>query len=235
MRVKLGRTYKTVLAERRRVAEKTLEVSLERPDGFMFQPGQYVQLGLPKLVHSDWKGRSRVLSLASSPAEEERLRVAFRETGSGYKRTLSELPIGSPLLVQGPHGFRTLPVSPSRPRVLVAGGIGITAYLSVLRFVAESNEPQDAAITLLYANRTKATAAYLDELTAIVRRHDNISVSTKFGALDEKFVRSRVKDAHGCIWHLAGPPPMVDSIRNLLFLRGVDPRRVCFEEFVGYW
>lgn len=232
MRLRIGSTFETTLIERRKVAENTLEVSFERPEGFSFRAGQYIQVGLPRLLHRDRKGASRVFSVASSPTTEGRISVAFRETGSGYKRTLGELPVGSPVMLQGPHGFCTLPSRPSRPIVLVAGGIGITPHLSMLRHAAEGSA--NAHITLLYANRSEASAAYLRELERLARRHEHISVKRTFGLIDGAFLRQHIKDPNGHIWHIAGPPPMVDSVRNLLFPRGIDLRPVCYEEFIGY-
>jgi ferredoxin-NADP reductase len=80
--------YQTTIADRKQVAEHTLEVSLKRPSGFSFAAGQYMQLGVPKLMYSDPKGASRVLSISSSPLDREHIAVAFRITGSGFKRTL---------------------------------------------------------------------------------------------------------------------------------------------------
>jgi ferredoxin-NADP reductase len=234
VRFRIGSTLKTKLLERSKVADDTLEVSFERPVGFSFKAGQYIQVGLTELLHSDRRGRSRVFSIASSPTDESKLSIAFRETGSGYKRTLDELPIGSPVMIQGPHGFYALPASSSRPIVLVAGGIGITPYLSMLRCALAREGGPDARITLLYANRSKAGAAYLQELENMARRHEHISVRKRFGLIDDAFLRQHVKNVNGHVWHIAGPPAMVDSVRNLLFLQGVDIRRVCYEEFIGY-
>jgi ferredoxin-NADP reductase len=232
--VGLRRTFDTAIVARRQVAQETLEISFERPDGFDFEPGQYVQLAVPKLLHPDRKGRSRVFSIASSPLDEETASVVFRETGSGYKRTLAELEIGSPVVLQGPHGFHTLPKQPSRPVVLVAGGIGITPHLSMLRFATESAYDPNHRITLLYVNRNKQRAAYLDELAQMARRADFLRMRRKFGALDKDFLHPTLADAGAAVWHIAGPPGMVDAARTLLHLADVGEDRVYAEEFVGY-
>lgn len=234
MRLRLRRVFKTVLLERRQVADRTLEVSFERPERFTFQAGQYIQLRLSKLLHPDRKGSSRVFSIASSPLDEKKVSIAYRETGSGFKRTLRELAIGSEAMIEGPHGFYTLAGVPSRAVALVAGGIGITPFMSMLRFATESDEEAPARVTLLYANWSPKGAAYLEELEDMERRNARLTLRKKFGIIDADFVRKNVKDVNGCIWHVAGPPIMVDSIRSVLHVLGVDSNSVYFEDFIGY-
>lgn len=234
MRLTLRRVFRTVLLERRQVADKTLEVSFERPEQFTFQAGQYIQLRLPKLLHADPKGSSRVFSIASSPLDEKKISIAYRETGSGFKRTLRELATGSETMIEGPHGFYTLAGVPSRALGLVAGGIGITPFMSMLRFAAESDEETRARVTLLYSNQSPKSAAYLEELEEMERQNARLSVRKKFGVIDADFVRKNVEDVNGCIWYIAGPPIMVESTRSVLHAVGVDSSSVYFENFIGY-
>jgi len=224
--------YNTKLIGRRKIAEGTIEISLERPKGFSFKAGQYIQLAVPRLLYGDFKGNSRVLSIASSPLNKEEIVVAFRDTGSGFKKTIKDLAEDAPLLIQGPYGFFTLPEDPPYPIVFVAGGIGITPYLSMIRLAAERNFT--TPITLLYANRSKESAAYLEELEQLAREHKNFTFKNRFGRIDEKFIEQNVKDITNCAWHIAGPPPMVDSMRNILMLLGVKSDKVYTESFTGY-
>ena len=224
--------YPSKIIGKKHVAEDTFELSFERPKEFSFKAGQYIQLGVPKLLHSDPKGASRVFSIASSPLDKEKISVAFRETGSGCKRTIKELPQGGQVSIEGPHGFFTIPEKPADPIVLIAGGIGITPYMSMIRF---ANEKRLAfPITLLYANSTKERAAYLEELQKISNHNKYFTLKNKFGKIDEQFIRQSVKDMQNCRWYVAGPPAMVDYARNILILLGVDDGRIHYEEFTGY-
>ncbi len=215
------------------MAEGTLEVSFERPAAFTFEAGQYLQLRLPKLLYRDRKGPSRVFSIASSPLDEGRLSVAYRDTGSGFKRTFRGLPAGSVVMIEGPHGFCTLPRNPSRPVVLVAGGIGITPFMSMLR-LAVGSDGESPRVTLLYANRNAKGAAYLDELEEMERGNPRLTLRKQFGVVDDAFIRKSVKDLEGPRWYIAGPPGMVDATRSVLHVLGVDAGDVYFEEFLGY-
>lgn len=226
--------FTTTLLGRRQVAEATLELALERPEKFAFHAGQYLQLRLPKLLYRDRRGASRVLSIASSPTDKERIIVAYRDTGSGFKQTLSESRIGSEVMIEGPHGFHLLPRQPARRVVLVAGGIGITPFMSMLRLNAERDEEARPQITLLYVNRTQRSAAYLEELRHIEKKDARLTVRTKFGIMDEEFLFKSVKNKDQCLWYIAGPPSMVGSVQSALEVLGVDSGRIYCEEFPGY-
>ncbi|WP_299168132.1 ferredoxin--NADP reductase [uncultured Arthrobacter sp.] len=226
--------FKTTLLERRQVAEGTLELAFKRPEKFAFHAGQYLQLRLPKLLYRDRRGASRVFSIASSPADKERIIVAYRDTGSGFKQTLRESRIGSEVIIEGPHGFHLLPRQPARPVVLIAGGIGITSFMSMLRLNAERDEVARPHITLLYVNRSQRSAAYLDELKHFEKKSARLTVKTNFGIIDEKFISTSVKNKDQCLWYIAGPPFMVESAQGALEAMGVDSGRIYCEEFPGY-
>lgn len=228
----MSRIYHTTIIDRKVVAEDTLEVSFKRPEDFSFLAGQYIQLGVSKLLYPDPKGASRVFSIASSPLDQERISVAFRETGSGFKRTLKELPLDATVNIEGPHGFFTLPQESTASLVFIAGGIGITPFLSIIRFADEKR--LSFSLTLLYANRNQESAAYLGELQGIAGRTTHFVLRNHLGRIDEQSIQQSTKDPQNCKWYIAGPPAMAGCARNLLFLLGVDDGRVYCEEFTGY-
>src|SRR3990167_11558885 len=162
------------------IAQKTNEVSFGLSDKeFVFMAGQYIQMALPELLYPDPKGASRTLSIASSSNDKEKISIAFRDSGSGFKKTLMELPLGTLVDIEGPFGFFTLPRNAAQSVVFIAGGIGITPCISMIRFADEIERP--GRITLLYANRDKQSAAYLDELEAMANRNPRFILKNKFG------------------------------------------------------
>ena len=228
----MGRIHTATVLARTRIAEDALEVSFSRPPSFSFAAGQYIQVRLPGLVHADPRGDSRVFSIASSPNDRERISIAFRRSASGFKRSLEQLPLGGGVLLEGAHGFFALRRAPRRPLVLVAGGIGITPHLSMIRFASE--ERFDVPVALLYLNRSERSAVYLDELTALAHRSGSFSMRSTFTAVDAQDIRRTADEFPAAVWHLAGPAGLVDRVRSLLLLCGVDELSVCTEEFVGY-
>lgn len=209
-----------------------MEVTLSRPPAFRFSAGQYVQLGVPRLLHKDYRGASRVFSLASSPNDEATISVAFRRSSSGFKRSLEECPIGSEVVITGPYGFHTLSREPRRPLVFVASGIGITPHLSMMRFAAE--EGFTTPLTLLYANRTSRGAPYLAELEWLSTRSTSFTLRSSIGAPDERAMRHALSVNPSAVWHLSGAPSTVARARDALLRFGVDEDRLCVEEFLGY-
>ena len=228
----MSRKYQTTLTGKKRVAKDTIEVSFNRPDGFYFRAGQYIQLGVPQLLYPDPEGSSRVMSIASSPLSHEEICVAFRDTGSGFKNTLKALNIGAPAIIEGPYGFFTLSEKPSCPIVFIAGGIGVTPYLSMLQYAAATK--LDVTITLLYANSSNESAAYIKELQELSRHSNTIKLKSTIGRVDEHFLVNNVTNPYSCVWYISGPLSMVAAVRNLLFLLGIDEGQICFEEFTGY-
>lgn len=226
--------YHTRISGRRDVADNTIELSLRKPAGFTFKAGQYIQLAVPQLLYADPRGTYRLFSIASSPLDANVLTVAFRMSGSGFKRTISELPIGSPVDIEGPHGFFTVPETTNSPQVFIAGGIGITPYASMARYCARNGFSFEGR--LIYGARSKGSAPFLTEITDIARRNKDFSVQPVFGIVDEHCIRSNIMPAHVAeySWHIAGPPAMVWSVRNILSLMGIDYGRIYAEEFTGY-
>ncbi len=228
----MSRIFRTTLVERRTIAEGSIEVVLHRPDKLDFHPGQYIQLGVHRLSHRDVTGHSRLLSIASSPQELDTISLAYRESESGFKRTLRELAIGAELLIEGPHGFHTLPETVTRPIAAVAGGIGIVPYLSMVRHLVRTG--RSVPFTLLYANERRSRAAFLAELWESVHQVQNIALKLCTGPISDQHLRNLVADPLRSAWHVSGPPSMVNYVRNRLVLMGVDEARICYEDFVGY-
>ena len=88
--------------------------------------------------------------------------IAMRDRDTAFKRAIHALPIGSPVLFQGPFGNFTLHRDTARPVVFLAGGIGITPFRSMLWQATAMRSPHH--IFLFYANRRPEQAAFLDEL-----------------------------------------------------------------------
>ncbi|TSC75767.1 MAG: oxidoreductase FAD/NAD(P)-binding domain containing protein [Parcubacteria group bacterium Gr01-1014_30] len=223
----------SAILDRKKVAQDAMEVSFRRSPDFNFEAGQYSQIIIPELLYSDPRGNSRLFSISSSSNDKERLCIVFRESRSGYKRTLIESSLGHEIVIKGPFGKDFfLPKGLSRPVVFVAGGIGITPFLSLTNFAIE--EKLALQITLLYANKSKDSAVYLDELNKMAERNRNFVLKSKLGLIDEEFLKSGVNNLKDVNWYVAGPPGMVEKTLILLSDLGVDKDNIRKERFTGY-
>jgi ferredoxin-NADP reductase len=87
---------------------------------------------------------------------------------------------------------------------------------------------------LLYANRDKESAAYLDELSSIAEKNPNFVLKNRFGLIDADFIKNSVENLDNLLWYVVGPPPMVASVRDLLLKMGISQSKIFVEDFVGY-
>lgn len=214
------------------VAKNTYEVVFRRPNGFQFSVGQYTQVALPNLIHPDPKGRSRQFSIATSLLNLTEVSVVFRDTGSGFKRTLLELPAGSLLTLEQGAGSFGLPIVPTKPLVFVAGGVGIAPFLSYFRTIAETTLPQP--ITLLYGNQHPESAAFRNELALFAKKHQPFKLEEIYKqptpALFAKYARKLLS----ATWFVVGPPSMVATIVYGLEVAGIHPNSIIKGSFDGY-
>ena len=82
------------IKSRKKIAKGTFKIDFNPSEEFDFVAGQHTGVWLPKLFHSDPKGNFRLFSICSSPNNPERISITFRDRGSGFKKTLLEIPAG---------------------------------------------------------------------------------------------------------------------------------------------
>ena len=128
-------THDSRLRGREQVAHKTMAFRFDKPAGFKFKPGQAIDVVLLAPPSGDAQSARHTFSIVSAPFEGH-LMVATRMRDSAFKRTLGALPIGASIAIEGPSGSLTLHNDRARPAVLIAGGIGITPFMSIVRQAA---------------------------------------------------------------------------------------------------
>ncbi|MCM2297609.1 MAG: FAD-dependent oxidoreductase [Rhodoferax sp.] len=163
-----------------------------------------------------------------------------------YKCALSALSNGTLVKLDGPFGSLTLHNIRAWPAVFIAGGIGITPFMSILRQATKDQLPQ--RMILLYSNHRPEDAAFLVELQQLARENSNlqlIATMTKMeksrtpwdgrtGPIDEHLVIKVCGKLPTDICYLLGPPGMVASMRETLSVAGVNDDDIRSEEFYGY-
>jgi ferredoxin-NADP reductase len=160
--------YETRLEGREEIAEGTMAFHFDKPAGFSFKAGQAVALELTDPPAGDGQSQ-RTFSLVSAPFENT-LVVATRMRDSAFKRALKALPVGARMKLEGPFGDLTLGDA-ARPAVFIAGGIGITPFMSMLRQAGQDRSPH--RLFLVYSNRRPEDSAFLAELQGLERQNNN--------------------------------------------------------------
>lgn len=231
-------TTATTLRSRETVAEGTMAFHFDKPAGFHFKAGQAIDLVLGEHRHA--------FSIVTAPSEGE-IVIATRMRDSEFKRALKATAVGGKAGIDGPFGSLTLHKDATRAAILIAGGIGITPYMSMLRQATADRLAH--RIVLLYSVRRPSDAAFLDELRDLAARNANFRLVVtvtqpetagqgwkgETGHIGEALLaRVQRELAPRPIHYLAGPPAMVAGLKGVLEAAGVDEDDIRAEEFFGY-
>lgn len=238
-------THATRLQGREEIANATMAFHFEKPAGFSFKPGQAIDVVLRDPPATDAQNARHTFSIVSAPFEHE-LVVATRMRDSAFKRALKALPIGAQRAIEGPFGSLTLHNDRARPAVFIAGGIGVTPFMSILRQATKDRLPQ--RLLLLYSNRRSEDAAFLAELQRLERQGETfrlIATMTQLGdsrcpwegetgVIDGPLIKRAVAGLAAPIYYVAGPPALVEAMRQTLNGAGIDDDDIRSEDFYGY-
>jgi ferredoxin-NADP reductase len=233
------------LKDRKEVAEGTMAFWFEKPSGWTFKPGQYLDMTLLDPSETDSEGNVRSFSIASAP-HKETLMVATRMRDTAFKRVLRTMPLGTTVKVEGPSGDLILQNDSARTAVFLAGGIGITPFRSIVHWAAKEKLPN--RIVLFYSNRRPEDAPFLAELQSLERgnpKYKLIGSMTEMekssqpwhgetGLIDQGMLRRHLKGAASPIYYIAGPPAMVKGLHVMLSKTGISDDDIRAEEFAGY-
>ncbi|SLN13419.1 Flavohemoprotein [Roseovarius albus] len=209
--------------------ERATEVVL-KPVGDMlkFKPGQFA------FVEIQGKGWSEPhpFTISSAPGED-RLRFTMKVLGDWTRKVREELQPGGEVIVRGPYGRFDASKAESKKQVWIAGGIGLTPFLSKLRAM---DADDDRDIHFAYAARNKEEAIFLEELQAIAAERDNLTLYYFFSE-DGDFARvdAAKERLPGALtdyeYLICGPKPMVEGLMKDLKKEGVKRKAMHVEAF----
>jgi ferredoxin-NADP reductase len=238
-----GTTIK--LINRGEIAVSTLAFYFDKPAGFGFDAGQFVEMTLPRTRETALNDDKRTFSIASAPYERE-LMVATRIRGSAFKDVLCTMPFGTEVEINGPFGSLTLHQQEENSIVILTGGIGITPFRSMVVQAAKSQAAR--RMFLFYANRRPEDAPFLRELQELENMNQNLKLiptmtrmeksrqawDGETGHIKREMIIKDVANVQQAIFYLAGPPGMLKAMRKLLSEMGIDESNIHAEEFAGY-
>jgi ferredoxin-NADP reductase len=233
------------LIRREEVAEGTMAFHFEKPPGFSFRAGQSADVTLTDPQETDAEGNTRTFSIASPPFANE-LVFTTRMRDTAFKRSLKELTLTTKLKISPAAGSFTLHKNLAKPAIFLAGGIGITPFLSMVQ--QADRERLSQKLYLFYSNRRPEDAAFLDTLTALETTNPNFSLictmtemskskkewKGETALIDKEMLCRHLANLQGPIYYIAGPPAMVTAMRAALVGAGVEENDIRTDEFVGY-
>ncbi|MFI5181069.1 MAG: 2Fe-2S iron-sulfur cluster-binding protein [Thermoanaerobaculia bacterium] len=209
---------------------------LRRLKGFDFKPGQFLAVQIPV----GGTPFVRCYSICSAPESKRVLEISVKKQGLVSGALHETLRPGSWIQVRKPAGPFVYPADDPRPMVLLAGGVGITPLLSMLRHAAVA-EPGRRA-TLVVSVKTEDDVPFREELRSFDRHHRNAHVviavtrgcpkpGLHTGRVDGDLLRRITGDPTSAIYCICGPSPMIDGMKSLLASLGVPAGQVRAEAF----
>jgi anaerobic selenocysteine-containing dehydrogenase/ferredoxin-NADP reductase len=234
----------------RNEAHDTVSILLARPDGGLlppYQPGQFLTVALDEASAAE--GCVRSYSLSGDGREAcAQYRVSVKKVAEGLvsSKLVDDLKPGQTILAQLPSGRFVLPLRNEFPVVLVAGGIGITPFMSYLEMLAR--QPRRPEVWLYYGVRNGQEHAFKARLDALAAQMPELHVVTFYSRPGEG---DRIGDGvthHGRLaahrfdpslvarrarFYLCGPDAMMADVVDALVTQGVPRFEIFQERFVS--
>jgi ferredoxin-NADP reductase len=233
-----------VLKEKVQIAPDIFEFVFAPARPLAFAPGQYMEW---TLAHHDpdSRGNRRFFTLASSPTESNlRLGVKFYREPSTFKQALLTMDAGSEIVAGQLAGDFVLPDDPAQKCVFIGGGIGITPFRSMLKYLLDTHQPRP--IVLFYANRTVDDIVYRDVLD---RAERELGIKTVYLASDATRLPARwegragyvtpqllqevVPDYMSCMFYISGRTEMVEAYKAMLSQMHIKSSQIRTDLFSG--
>ena len=218
--------YRAELTDITPLNDTVIRLRTTRPQGFSFLPGQYCDLAIDRPGFQD---ETRPFSFTGTPeADGLEFVLRFHRSHAGVTAELRDLQPGSGLLLDDPEGS----ISYRGPGCFIAGGTGITPFLSIFR--THGGEANFSASTLLFCTKTERDHFLVDEVAALFGTRVRFLVthepSQRFesGFIDIDLLRSGADPAS--LFYVCGPDEMVKEVTTGLAALGVPDQNIIIEQ-----
>ena len=209
------------------------------PLPFTYLPGQFITVTLAP----DNQPVKRSYTIASSPTQHDYVEITVKHEDEGIVSGFlhNHVKEGDLLDFSGPSGFFTFTGRECKCILLIAGGVGITPLMSVLRYLTDRSWPGD--VFLLYCIKTPRDIIFREELDYLQRRHPNLRVVITVsrpegtdwkgptGRITKELIVQTVPDVASRYVHICGPVPMMEVAKKMLIELGVPSGRTKTEAF----
>ena len=218
---------------------KTFEIELQEP--LEFTPGQYCLVAIPG--NEEVEGMKRPFTFANAPQDtrDERLMELTVKKIGEFTTAMHNLEVGDSIEIEGPRGEAlNFDERVKKDVVFLAGGSGITPFMSSLRYAVNKGMKND--LILVFSNRKEEDIIYREELKEIEKK-ENIEVvytldveapddwQGEEGRIDEEMLEKYIEKPRDKLWYICGPPPMIDSMVEILEGIAVPEEQLRWEDW----
>jgi len=211
-----------------------------------FKPGQFITIFVDVEVEGKKVRQSRPFSISSSPNNKDFIEISVKVyPDSLAAKAIHNLKEDDKVTIIGPAGQFIYNESLGKNLVLLAGGNGVTPLRSITYYVLDNN--LDVDVTLIYSNKTPEDIIFREEFDELAKKHKNFKEvftitrpddskgewGSNVGRINADLIRGNVNGLDDAIFYVAGPPPMVEAIVNVLKndLK-ISEEKIHVEEFV---
>lgn len=233
------------LKEKIPVASDVYDFVFTTNQKFKFKAGQYLEWTF-KHPDPDNRGIRRYFTISSSPTEKEiKMGIKFYEPASSFKKQLFNMQPGETIVASQLSGDFILPKDKKKKLVFIAGGIGVTPFRSMIKYLVDKNEIRD--IKVFYSGRTVQDFAYtkdFDEaekklgIKTIYTMTDKTAVPDNWPgeccSIDMNMIIKHVPDFHERYFYISGPHGMVAGFNKTLKTIGVKEDHIICDYFPGF-
>jgi predicted ferric reductase len=217
--------------QRKGIKQRITELVLQLDDDWHARPGQFVFFGVvPSPDHPELVQMAELHPFSLSQIIDRRtIRISVKAVGD-YTEWLRAVEVGQRIVVYGPHGTFA-DGERTAPQIWLAGGIGITPFLSMLH--AECHTPSSTSIVLFWTVRTATDAVYADEIRSVAQQLPHVRVIMHTGPVTladvETALAQPLTPAH--VLRVCGPPALMRALRHQWRARRLARQQFISEEF----
>jgi ferredoxin-NADP reductase len=222
------KSYQLDILDKRKITHDTYAFKVEKPKGYSFVPGQATELSLLK---EGWEEEKRPFTFTNLPGDDHlEFTIKTYKDHEGVTKRLGKAEPGDRVEIGDAWGA----ISYKGEGVFLAGGAGITPFISILRDLRQKNEI--GKNELIFANKTNSDIILFEELKTILgHKFYNVVEAQKdtaydSGRIDKEYLKDKINDFKNQHFYVCGPEGFMKSISAALEELGAKPDSLVFEK-----
>ncbi|MBD3628038.1 flavodoxin reductase [Cyclobacterium sp.] len=221
-------TYQLQILEKKQVTHDTYSYKVEKPGGYRFQPGQATELSLLK---EGWEEEKRPFTFTSLPSDDFlEFTIKTYDDHEGVTKRLGDALPGDKVEIGDAWGA----IEYKGEGVFIAGGAGITPFISIFRDLRQKNKIGNNE--LIFANKTNDDIILFEELKTILghKFHNIIEKQADSaydrGRIDKDYLKGKINDFKNQHFYICGPEGFMKAVDKALKDLGANPEALVFEQ-----